>query len=316
MNSTDENIQRESAKTSSMHAPNPNQEEAFPLLVLDVRNGVSNPSRLGFKKMHWHDDLQFIVVTAGSAAIDCAGRHFNCAKGQGALFNSNVPHRIISDVGTEYMSFIFPEKLLGFFLGSEMMAFGVSPFVGAHAQPTMHFNLAAPWHLKVLDELDCARDLLINKEATGIERYRACAHLLSAWSIYILNVEQRIPTRAERAADERMKAFTLFIDGNYGRDISLEDIAKAGNVSKAECARCFKRLIQTTPYAYLLNYRISKATELMHEGELNATAIARTVGFGSSSHFSTAFKNALGMTPKEYMNEVRKQSGGGQLHVR
>lgn len=100
------------------------------------------------------------------------------------------------------------------------------------------------------------------------------------------------------------------------RGLSLEDIAKAENVSKAECARCFKRLIQTTPYAYLLSYRISKATELMHEGELNATVIARTVGFGSSSHFSTAFKKALGMTPKEYMNEVRKQLGREQLHVR
>ena len=296
-------------RTTSMHAPNPNQEGSFPVLVLDVKNGVSVPPRLGFKKMHWHDDLQFIIVTQGVVSIDCAGRHFSCARGHGALFNSGVPHRIIGVAGTEYMSFIFPEKLLGFFVGSDMAAFGVAPFVGAHAQPTMHFDLSASWHQEVLDELVCARNILIGGQASGVERYRACAHLLTAWSVYIQNVEQRMPTKAELATDERMKAFTCFIDENYGRDISLEDIARAGNVSKAECARCFKKIIRMTPYAYLLSYRINKAAELMHEGELNATAIARIVGFGSSSHFSTAFKKALGMTPREYMDEVRRQSG-------
>ena len=242
MGANDAGMQRACAEGPSVHAPNPNQEEAFPLLVLDVRNGVNNPPRLGFKRMHWHSDLQFIVVSKGLANIDCAGRHFNCAKGCGAFFNSNVPHRIMSDAKTEYMSFIFPEKLLGFFQGSEMAAFGVSPFVGPHAQSTAHFDLAAPWHREVLNELVRARALLASKKATGVERYRACAHLLAAWSVYVLNVEQRIPTKAERATNERMKAFTLFIDANYNRDISLEDIAKAGNVSKAECARCFKKL--------------------------------------------------------------------------
>lgn len=242
MGANDAGMRRACAEGPSVHAPNPNQEEAFPLLVIDVRNGVNNPPRLGFKRMHWHNDLQFIVVSKGSANIDCAGRHFNCAKGCGAFFNSNVPHRIMSDAKTEYMSFIFPEKLLGFFQGSEMAAFGVSPFVGPRAQPTAHFDLAAPWHREVLNELVRARALLASKKATGVERYRACAHLLAAWSVYVLNVEQRIPTKAERATNERMKAFTLFIDANYNRDISLEDIAKAGNVSKAECARCFKKL--------------------------------------------------------------------------
>ena len=210
---------------------------------------------------------------------------------------------------TAYMSFIFPEKLLGFFLGSDMAAFGVAPFVGAHAQPTLHFDLTAAWHREVLDELVRARAILIGGQASGVERYRACAHLLSAWSVYILNVEQRLPTKTELAVGERMKAFTCFIDENYGRDISLEDIARAGNSSKAECARCFKKILRTTPYAYLLSYRINKATEFMHVGELNATAIGRLVGFGSPSHFSTAFKKALGMTPREYMAEVRRQAG-------
>ena len=290
----------------ALHAPNPREERAFPVLVLDVHGGVSTPPRLGFGVMHWHDDLQFMVVTRGSAAIDCAGQHFCCTDGQGAFFNSGVPHRVVAGDGAQYTGFVFPAKMLGFFPGSDMAAFGVGPFVGPHAQPTAHFNLSAPWHAEVIDQLRRARDILVGGEASGVERYRACTHLLGAWATYIANVEQHRPTRAQLDADERMKAFTGFIAENYGRGISLDDIARSGGVSKTECARCFKRLVQTTPCAYLMGYRIDKATELMREGELGIAAVARAVGFGSPSHFSTAFKKAMGMTPGEYLRQVRQ----------
>ncbi|MDO4854143.1 MAG: AraC family transcriptional regulator [Coriobacteriia bacterium] len=309
---TDVDLQDESARYESMHAPNPKVEDPFPVLVLDVHDGVSTPPRLGFKRVHWHDDLQFLVVTQGCVTVDCAGEHFLCREGHGAFFNSGVPHRVVNMRGSAYMSFVFPDKLLRFFPGSDMAVFGVGPFVGAQAQATMHFDLSAPWHGELVEQLMLARDILACDGTSGIERYKACVHLLMAWSVYISNVKQSLPSRAERASDERMKAFMAFIEENYGRDISLEDIACAGNVSKAECARCFKRLVQTTPYAYLLNYRIYKAMELIRTTKLGAGAIATAVGFGSPSHFSTAFKKVSGVTPKEYMMLARAQVEGAE----
>lgn len=290
---------------SFLHAPNPVGSESFPVLVLDVRDGVSTPPRLGFKQMHWHEDLQFIVVTGGKTKIDASGFHFECERGQGAFFNSGVPHRILSDREARYTSFVFPSKLLDFFPGSDMHAFGVAPFVGKHAQPVMHFSLEEPWHAQVLSNLKQARELLVGEEHSGSERYHGCVRLLNAWATYIANIQQVVPTKPEQAANERMKAFTLFVDQHFSEDITLDDIARAGAVSKAECARCFKRILNTTPYAYVLEYRISKSIDLMYEGNLNATAIAQRVGFGSSSHFSTAFKKSLGMSPREYMNAIR-----------
>lgn len=285
----------------SLHAPNPEEHSPFPILVLDVQNGVSTPPRLGFKKMHWHADLQFIVITAGVAHIDCAGLHFACSTGQAALFNSGIPHRITSSHEAKYTSFVFPAKILGFFPGSEMATFSVNPYVGVHAQPVMFFDGSEPWHAKVISNLMDMHSLLVGHTSSNAERYHACVRLLDAWAHYIGSVDQQLPGKHTREANGRIKAFTSFIDENFSSPISLEDIAHAGNVSKAECARCFKKLLQTTPYAYLLNYRIDKATELMRDGELNATAIAHAVGFSSSSHFSTVFKKALGMTPSAYM---------------
>lgn len=310
MGKKDNDFQEDKVCYELMHAPNPKMEEPFPVLVLDVHDGVSTPPRLGFKKIHWHDDLQFLLVTQGCVSIDCAGEHFLCQKGSAAFFNSGIPHRVVNMEGSACTSFIFPEKLLRFFPGSDMAAFGVASFVGPQARPTMYFDLSTPWHAALIEQLMYAREILVARKPSGTDRYKACAHLLMAWSLYISNVEQRVPTRAERANDDRMKAFMAFIEDNYECDISLEDIARAGNVSKAECARCFKRLVQTTPYAYLLSFRIYKSMELMQQTELSIGAIATAVGFGSPSHFSTAFKKASGLTPKEYMRQVHAHAEG------
>lgn len=297
----------EGERTGSIHAPNPVLGDSFPVLVLDVHNGRSHPPRLGFKQMHWHEDVQFVIVNGGVIRVDCANDHFEASAGDGFFFNSGVPHRIMSDVESAYTSFVFPASLLSLVPGSEMAAFGVSPFVGPNARPVCAFGRSEAWHAEVLAALELARNLLVGGEASGKARYRACVSLLDAWSCYIDNVEERGVTRHVKVANERIKAFTSFIDQHYGGDISLEDIARAGDVSKAECARCFKEMLSTTPYAYLMDYRINRATELMRDGELTMTAIAREVGFGASSHFATAFKKALGMTPSSYREALREQ---------
>lgn len=289
----------------ALHAANPVRGEGFPVLVLDVRNGVSNPPRLGFGKMHWHDDLQFIVVAQGVVFVDVAGVRIECGKGQGVLLNSRVPHRVLDGKENLRTSFVFPPKLLGFFSGSDMNAYGVSPYVGSRAQQFMHFDLSERWHIDVLDRLAQARELLVERTPSNVDRYCACAQLVQAWACYISNVVQTPPDRHILASNERIKAFVQFIEEHYADAISLDDIAGAGSVSKAECARCFKEMLQTTPYAYLLDFRISKAIELMRSGTMTATAIAGAAGFGSPSHFSTAFKKALGMTPSAYQAAIK-----------
>ncbi len=64
MGANDAGMQRACAEGPSVHAPNPNQEEAFPLLVIDVRNGVNNPPRLELMRKTANS-----TSTANSAAI-------------------------------------------------------------------------------------------------------------------------------------------------------------------------------------------------------------------------------------------------------
>jgi len=50
------------------------------------------------------------------------------------------------------------------------------------------------------------------------------------------------------------------------------------------------------PHRYLTERRIALAKDLIARREFSLTEIALSTGFGSSSHFSVAFRNAVGVS--------------------
>ena len=285
-------------------APNPVAADPFPLLILDVRDGISNPPRVRNTLMQWHDDLQFIVAAEGVTDIDTPIGHYECEKWQGAFLNSRTPHRVVGRPGSMFMSFVFPAKVLGFFPGSAMHARGVAPYIGADAQPAVYFDLSEPWHAEVMGHLLRARDEHLADGESAAGQYRIAAEVVCAWAEYIENAEPVPASSGTRLLNERMRAFVAFIEGHYGEPLSLADIAAAADVSKTECLRCFHEALGTTPVAYLNAHRVAEATEMMREGGMSITQIALSCGYASSSYFSKAFKAQLGMSPRGYVRAL------------
>ena len=98
----------------------------------------------------------------------------------------------------------------------------------------------------------------------------------------------------------RMQKFLQYISEHYGEDVSLDILAGSANVSKSECLRCFKASMQTTPYKYLTEYRLSKAADLLKNSDEPIGDIADSVGFRQISHFGKCFREKTGLSPREY----------------
>ena len=94
-----------------------------------------------------------------------------------------------------------------------------------------------------------------------------------------------------------------YIHENYMNNILLKDIAAEVNVSEGECCRCFKELIRESPNQYLLEYRISRAMEMLNYTGMPVTEIALQCGFNDTSHFIQYFKKKTKMTPNEFRNK-------------
>ena len=127
--------------------------------------------------------------------------------------------------------------------------------------------------------------------------------LCALWLEFIKNVDL-IPIEKTNIKKERLYSFLKYIEKHYNENISLDDLANSGNVSKSECLCVFKQCLNISPYQYLIDYRIHIATILLQDTDLSIGEVAASVGFEQFSNFSRVFKKKMNISPKEFRNKV------------
>lgn len=107
--------------------------------------------------------------------------------------------------------------------------------------------------------------------------------------------------RGQSSGDTVAQKVKEFIQKNYYNDISVKDMAKSFHFSRNYLYMLFKKEYEISPQAYLLNYRIEKAKELLkYEQKLTVSEVARAVGFRDPLYFSRIFHKKVGVPPSEF----------------
>ena len=99
-----------------------------------------------------------------------------------------------------------------------------------------------------------------------------------------------------------------YIQTNYANDISLNDLATACNISKNHLNNLFKVTFQKTVMAYLNNYRIKEACQLIVKTNLSLEQVRARVGFSNKMSFNRNFEKTMMMTPSKYRQSIIKKS--------
>lgn len=94
-----------------------------------------------------------------------------------------------------------------------------------------------------------------------------------------------------------------FIEQNFQNDISVEDIAENSGLNRSYFGKIFKETMGKTPQGFLLDYRMAKAAELLKLTRLPIGDVGKGVGYENPLHFSRAFKNVYGISPREWRNQ-------------
>ena len=93
-----------------------------------------------------------------------------------------------------------------------------------------------------------------------------------------------------------------FIEQNFQNDISVEDIAEVCGLNRSYFGKIFKEALGITTQEFLLNYRMTKAAELLKLTQLSIGSISAAVGYNNPLHFSRAFKHVYQVSPREWRN--------------
>lgn len=96
-----------------------------------------------------------------------------------------------------------------------------------------------------------------------------------------------------------------FISQNYALPITVEDMAQRLNLDRSYFGKIFKETMGQAPQEFLIRYRMSRAAELLKTSDIPVKEISLQVGYPNQLHFSRAFKNVYGSSPRTYRQNNR-----------
>lgn len=95
-----------------------------------------------------------------------------------------------------------------------------------------------------------------------------------------------------------------YIEQNFASNLSLSDIAAHCYVTPSYLSRTFKECMKIGITEYIREFRISKAKTLLLDNNLRVSQIASMIGYSDYKRFSSHFLQIVGMSPREYRQQV------------
>lgn len=271
-------------------------------------------------------DVNFGVVTTGDCWLRCEGAPVRLEQGDFLLLAGPPAFTFSSDVGEETGAHVVDgERALAgaqanqLSLGSEGGT-AVGLLAGHFSMEPENAGLLLdllPTTVHLRADTDGAGRIarllgLIGDEA-GAGRPGASLVLTRLVEVMLVEALRGAPATPERPAanllaglsDPPVAAALHAIHADVARPWTVAGLAAEARVSRSVLAERFARRVGLTPFEYLLSWRMAVAKRALRHGDQPIAEIAREVGYGSTSAFSTAFSRVTGSAPGRYARRRR-----------
>jgi len=101
-----------------------------------------------------------------------------------------------------------------------------------------------------------------------------------------------------------IKYLREYVENNYTFDISMQEVAEDMGYSDAYFSKLFKQYFNQNFTAYLTEYRIKKAKELLTDTNNSIKDISRMLGYEDSNYFAKIFKRIVGEIPSKFRENL------------
>lgn len=273
----------------------------------------------GFVNWHKQPTVEISVVCEGAVDVYVPKQKKTVAAKEGFFIMPGCLHSICAAAGAEtakYFTVIFHPEILYGYKGSY--------FDKAYYRPLADSGVSLFW-FQNSDERTAEIFSKLNWIADHcVERWESVPPIASPPSVR-LEIQHRLqdiwmrfatdfsPEKAAPSLAHTRKIYDMigYLHAHYAEKFSLSDLAESVFMSRNECCRYFKQVMNMTLTEYLLEYRLAKAAELLETSGWSVTEIAEQTGFGDVSYFIQRFRRKTGMTPKAYAKKAGEHRVSG-----
>ncbi len=123
----------------------------------------------------------------------------------------------------------------------------------------------------------------------------------------VMEACRNLITKREEQTNSVIIRARTYIEENYSKDISLDDVSRSVDISPYYFSKLFKEETGENFIEYLTRIRMEQAKQLLQNKEVSIKSIGILTGYSDPNYFSRIFKKQVGVTPTEY----RERKGDG-----
>ena len=268
-------------------------EESFPSYIND---GWIKPNVTWEKVPHFHDDIELITVKTGRMAYSVNGNIIKLNAGDTIFVNSNQIHysMTLDNLTATYVIFVVNPSILNSSVAVEMEA--LLPIINNPALSYLRFR-------DITENAKQIYNIMLTMPEHKRDPFQITKRFFEIWEIILKQTKSYGMIEETVETDVHTKSFKTmmhFIQKEYQKQITLDDISASGNISKSLCNKVFHKYVGDSPVNYLLNFRVRKVAEYLRTTSYTLSEIAALTGFNGTSYMSEMFRKSFGQSPREY----------------
>ena len=239
---------------------------------------------------HWHEEIEFTYVTEGSVIITLDQQEYTLSKGDLLIINSNSLHK------AQCITVPYTCKVIAFRTSDMMEKFAIQNVL---FNPLIQNDPQIDYYMeRIFDE--CEKQNIAYKDSCKAYITHLLIYLSRNYMAEALTSKENAQRQAQLL---RFNKVLLFIDENYSRPITNQELADIMYMSVGHFANLFNKIIGIAPQKYINRMRLDKAKELLLSKKYTTTQVASLVGFQDYNHFGRQFKKHFLCTPQEMLKQ-------------
>lgn len=107
--------------------------------------------------------------------------------------------------------------------------------------------------------------------------------------------------------DEPVKKAQEFIEKNYHKRITVDQLTDMLALSRRNFERRFKKATANTTVEYIQRVKVEAAKKSFEKSSRNVSEVMYDVGYSDTKAFRTVFRKITGLSPIEYRNKYNRE---------